>query len=237
MSNLVIGIEGLVGSGKTSICRELIKKIPNSIILHGGNLYRGIVYSLISQNNKINEDISLITKNLKNVDITKLMYELNVEIKLENNETVVYVDGKKIDEEKLQSDKASMAVSLAGKTANNENLFKFIRKLIDNWKKDYNVILSGRSNIKIYPDLDYNFFVTASIEERVNRKYNQYNGSIEKNELKAHIEKRDKLQEDAGFYEISDKTITIDVTDCKSAEESAEKLLFYIDESKLLVLK
>ena len=42
--NIVIGIEGLVGSGKTSICRELLKLIPNSIILHGGNLYRGIVY-------------------------------------------------------------------------------------------------------------------------------------------------------------------------------------------------
>ena len=31
MSNIVIGIEGLVGAGKTSICRELIKKIPNTV--------------------------------------------------------------------------------------------------------------------------------------------------------------------------------------------------------------
>ena len=38
-NNIVIGIEGLVGSGKTSLCRELLKMIPNSIILHGGNLY------------------------------------------------------------------------------------------------------------------------------------------------------------------------------------------------------
>ena len=26
MANLVIGIEGLIGAGKTSICRELVKK-------------------------------------------------------------------------------------------------------------------------------------------------------------------------------------------------------------------
>ena len=32
MNNVVIGIEGLVGSGKTSICRELLNFIPNSII-------------------------------------------------------------------------------------------------------------------------------------------------------------------------------------------------------------
>ena len=37
-NNITIGIEGLVGAGKTSICRELLKKVPNSIILHGGNV-------------------------------------------------------------------------------------------------------------------------------------------------------------------------------------------------------
>ena len=30
-NNITIGIEGLVGAGKTSICRELLKKVPNSI--------------------------------------------------------------------------------------------------------------------------------------------------------------------------------------------------------------
>ena len=39
MEHIVIGIEGLVGAGKTSICRELLKKIPNSVLLNGGNLY------------------------------------------------------------------------------------------------------------------------------------------------------------------------------------------------------
>lgn len=34
MANIVIGIEGLVGAGKTSICRELIKKIPNTILVN-----------------------------------------------------------------------------------------------------------------------------------------------------------------------------------------------------------
>lgn len=33
MENIVIGIEGTVGAGKTSICRELLNEIDNSIIL------------------------------------------------------------------------------------------------------------------------------------------------------------------------------------------------------------
>lgn len=47
--NLVIGIEGLVGAGKTSISRNLLHYIPNSIILHGGNIYRAIVYGIIKK--------------------------------------------------------------------------------------------------------------------------------------------------------------------------------------------
>ena len=46
MKNIVIGVEGEVGAGKTSLCRELLNIIPNSMILHGGNLYRGIVYAV-----------------------------------------------------------------------------------------------------------------------------------------------------------------------------------------------
>ena len=44
MENKVIGIEGYVGAGKTSICRKLINLIPNSIILEGGNLYLSLIH-------------------------------------------------------------------------------------------------------------------------------------------------------------------------------------------------
>ena len=38
------------------------------------------------------------------------------------------------------------------------------------------------------------------------------------------IEKRDKLHHDAGFNKLYEKSIKVDVTDCKSAKESAEKV-------------
>ena len=56
---MVIGIEGLVGAGKTSICRELLNIIPNAVLLHGGNLYRAIVYALLQEEKnilKLNKD-------------------------------------------------------------------------------------------------------------------------------------------------------------------------------------
>ena len=225
MKNIVLGIEGLVGSGKTSICRELLNYIPNSIILHGGNLYRGIIYALM---NKKDIDILNLKSNIQNIDIKELMDRLKVELKIENRESVIYVNGLKIEEDNLQSKEASMAVSIAGGSADNTHLYVFGKNLIDRYKEKFNVIVSGRDLMKIYPDLDYHFLITASLEERIRRKMIQYGNNANYEEIKQNIIMRDDLQEKAGYYKVYENTIKIDVTDCKSAEESAKEVLKFI---------
>ena len=98
------------------------------------------------------------------------------------------------------------------------------KEYIDNLKSEYNVIVSGRALMEIYPKQDYHIFITADLEERVKRKCIQYNGYELEKEVRKNIIKRDKLQKLAGFYKIYPNTITVDVTECKSAKESAEKV-------------
>lgn len=226
MEHIVIGIEGYVGAGKSAICKELLHQIPNSILLEGGNLYRAIVYGLTHSG----IDLSGLKQNIKQVDIKSIMDKLKVEIVLENNITSFYIDGKKIEEEELQSAKSSLAVSKIGTAANNENLYLFGRKLIDQFKENYNVIVSGRALMEIYPNVDYHFLITASLEERVRRKNIQYKGKVDLEELKQNIVTRDELQENAGFYKKYDKTIVVDVTNCKNVMESTQKVLEQINE-------
>ena len=195
MSNLVIGIEGLVGAGKTSICRELIKRMPNTVLVNGGNIYRAVIYAMMKNGAQLEE----IKKQGKKLDIKEMMDYLKVNIKLENNETIIYIDNEKIDEEEIQSKKASMAVSSVAGGADNKNLFIFAKNLINDLKEDYNVIVSGRSVMKIYPECDYHFFVIADLEERVRRKCIQYNNTESKEEIRENISKRDELQKQAGF--------------------------------------
>lgn len=220
MDNIVIGIEGTVGSGKTSICRNLLDKIDNSIIIHGGNIYRAIVYGMLK--NEIKQTAGL--------DAFQLMKELNIEIKLENKETVMYMNGEKLDESELQNEKSSMAVSKVSNIADNEKLYKFGQSLINKFREKYNIILSSRDIVKMYPEVTYHFFITASLEERINRKYIQYNKEISKEKIKEMIEKRDELQEQSGYYNIYPQTKIIDVTECKNAEESAQKIMKNIKE-------
>ena len=215
MENIVIGIEGTVGAGKTSICRELLKDIENSIILHGGEIYRAIVYGMMQ--NKIEKT--------ENLDAFEVMKKLGIEIKLENRETVIYMDGKKIEEKELQSKQASMAVSKVSNMANNNKLYQFGKDLINGYRKDYNIILSSRDIVKMYPDVTKHFFIDASIEERTNRKYMQYNKEIPKEQVREMIQARDELQEKSGYYKIYPQTIVLNVTNCKNAKEAAQMVL------------
>lgn len=220
MANLVICIEGLVGAGKTTICRNLINKIPNTVLLNGGNLYRTVISAIIEKGTKISD----LVENAKSIDIKKMMDILKIEIKIEDGETCFYIDGIKADEDYIQSKEISMAVSSIGGRANEENLYKFAKELIDNLKEKYNVIVSGRDLMKIYPECDYHIFITADLDERVKRKAMQYdNKNLE--EIKENIIKRDELQKEAGYYDLSGITTVVDVTECKTAEESTNKVL------------
>lgn len=220
MEHIVVGIEGLVGAGKTSICRELVKIIPNAVLLNGGNLYRTIVYAMMQNGTNLDKLV-----NVQNLDIKSMMDLLKVEIKIEENETNFYINGVLANEEEIQSKEASMAVSMVGGKADNSKLFEFARNLINNLKQNHNVIVSGRGIMKIYPDTDYHFFITADLEERVKRKCIQYKNEESKEDIKENILKRDELQEKAGFYKMHEKTIIIDVTNCKTVEESTNKVL------------
>lgn len=232
MKNIVIGIEGLVGAGKTSICRELIKEIPNTVLLNGGNLYRAIVYAMMQNGKKLEE----LKKQGKNLDIKEMMDLFKIQIKIENNETIIYIDNEKVNEDAIQSKEASMAVSTIGGSADNKKLFEFARNFINELKQNYNVIVSGRSVMKIYPDCNYHFFIVASLDERVKRKCSQYNNKETEEEIRNNIIQRDSLQEKAGFYEYSSITTEIDVTECKTVEESTKKVLSEIKLPQLSIV-
>lgn len=224
MENIVIGIEGLVGSGKTSICKELLNYVPNSIFLQGGNLYRAIVFALISSGINLDD----LIRDMNSINIKSIMENLKITLSIENRDTVIYIDGKKVDEVDLQSAKSSLAVSEVCNVADNRSFYLFAQNIIQDFKDNFNVIVSGRDLMKIYPNLNYHFLVTASLEERVRRKSLQYEGKVDLEDLRKNIVTRDALHESSGFYKKYDKTIVVDVTDCKSVLESTHKILNYL---------
>ena len=83
----------------------------------------------------------------------------------------------------------------------------------------------------MYPDVTKHIFIDASIEERTNRKYMQYNKEIPKEQIREMIQVRDELQEKSGYYVTYPQTKILDVTNCKSAKESEKLVLVNIKEA------
>ena len=219
--HIVIGIEGMVASGKTSICKELINLIPNSIFIDAGEIYRGIIEAV----KKNNIDL---TKAIGNSNPMDLMKKLNVEFKIENKMTQIYINGSKISNSEIETVENSIGVSKMAAVSNNSQLYDFARKIIDTYRQKFNIILSARDLVTIYPDMTHHIYITANLEERVKRKMIQYGKNADYNVIKENITKRDELQEKSGYYKIYDNTIKIDVTNCTTIEESTKEVLKHI---------
>ena len=216
--HIVIGIEGMVASGKTSICKELINLIPNSIFIDAGEIYRGIIEAV----KKNNIDL---TKAIGNSNPMDLMKKLNVEFKIENKMTQIYINGSKISDSEIETVENSVGVSKMAAFSNNNQLYDFARKIIDTYRQKFNIILSARDLVTIYPDMTQHIYITANLEERVKRRFNQYNGKYSIEDIRNMIIKRDELHEKAGFNKLYEKSIKIDVSECKNAKESAKKVI------------
>ena len=219
MNDIVVGIEGMVGAGKTSICDELLNLIPNSIFVDGSKIYRALIEALHMAKDNINslEQMAMLTP-------FDLLKKLQVEFKIEDRKTVIYIAGKKIDEEAMKSMQNSIGVSKMANQADNSKLFAFAHQIIQEYSKKFNIIVSARDLVKIYPEMDLHIFITASLEERVQRRYNQLKGEYTIDEVRNSIIQRDILHEKSGFNETFDKTVKVDVTGDSSAKESAKKI-------------
>ena len=139
MSNIVIGIEGMVGAGKTSICDELLNLIPNSIFVDGSKIYRALIEALHMEKDNINslEQMAILTP-------FDLLKKLQVEFKIEDRKTVIYIAGKKVDEEAMKSMQNSIGVSKMANQADNSKLFAFAHQIIQEYSKKFNIIVSAR---------------------------------------------------------------------------------------------
>ena len=219
MNNIVVGIEGMVGAGKTSICDELLNLIPNSIFVDGSKIYRALIEALHMAKDNINslEQMAILTP-------FDLLKKLQVEFKIEDRKTVIYIAGKKVDEEAMKSMQNSIGVSKMANQADNSKLFAFAHQIIQEYSKKFNIIVSARDLVKIYPEMDLHIFITASLEERVQRRYYQLKGEYTIDEVRNSIIQRDILHEKSGFNETFDKTVKVDVTGDSSAKESAKKI-------------
>lgn len=151
---MIIAIDGPSGAGKSTVAKLLSKKMGFEYI-DTGAMYRSLAYKAHVNNIEIDE--FKIGEMLKN---TKVDY-------YDNN---IYLDNKNV-ESLIRNEVIS---KVASKISALKNVRVKMVELQRNIAKNKNVILDGRDiGTKVFPHADYKFFITASVETRAKRRYEQ----------------------------------------------------------------
>jgi cytidylate kinase len=206
MKKIVIAIDGPSASGKGSLAKKIASHFDLAY-LNTGAIYRLIALRVINKKldpNNFEEFLTDITKNIREDD-------------LENDQ--------------LFTEKVGAIASIIAKNKNLRNsIFQFQRDFINNGKIHKNgCVLDGRDTTTVIcPDADYKFFVTADVEIRAQRRFQQFPNQ-DYNEILAQLKTRDEndLNRTESPLKIADKAIIIDNGKLTIAEGFA-KILEYV---------
>lgn len=200
-----IAIDGTSGSGKSSISQSVATKIGFKH-LNTGEFYRAFALNLIRNNLDPNSETD-IEKLVKITNINVRFNEKNVQETILNGENVSSL----LSEPNISENSAKISQYLTVRQK--------IRLIQRETAKKYNIIMEGRDiGTEILPNADVKFFITASLEERANRRYKQY---LEKGvsattyeEVLNSLKMRDYLDENRAIAPLkkADDAILVDST-------------------------
>ncbi|MBW1650664.1 MAG: (d)CMP kinase [Deltaproteobacteria bacterium] len=213
----LITIDGPAGAGKTTVSKMLARKLGYNYI-DTGALYRGIAYEVFKKNITAEDE-----KNLK-----KICENINLEFKNVGEEQYLFSDNKDI-EPFIRTEEISMLASAVSAKP-------FVRKALLKLQRDLGskkcAVFEGRDmGTVVFPNADIKFFLEASVEERVARRYKQLANTSEQSleDIKNQIIKRDRndSQRKLAPLKPAEDAIIIDSTKM-SAEEVIEFMISFI---------
>lgn len=154
-----IALDGPAGAGKSTVAKGVAKDL-GFIYVDTGALYRTVGLHFIRKG---------ITTEL-NCDIESELKEIAVDIKFVNNEQRVFLNGEDVSEQIRTPEASMMASAVSAKPPVRAFLLDMQRKLA----RENNVIMDGRDiGTVVLPDATLKYFVTATAEERANRRYKE----------------------------------------------------------------
>ena len=195
---MIIAIDGPAGSGKSTTSKLVAERLGISH-LDTGSMYRAVTLYFIENQYHVGE-----------IDIDEVLESIDIEI---SNE-LVFLNGRDVTS-KLRDPKVSSLVSDISSLQ--KVRFKMVQ-LQRNISENKSIVIDGRDiGTVVFPEADFKFFITASIEVRASRRFDELkasNSDITLGEILGQIEKRDyfdSTRDNSPLKKASD-AITIDTT-------------------------
>ena len=164
---MIIAVDGPSGSGKSSISKEIAKKL-NIQYLDTGAMYRLLALYLEENNLEFSKEV-LKDFNIKQSGETFYLNGVDVSKKIRTND----ISKKASDISKIKE------------------VREYMVDLQRNISKSHSVILDGRDiSTVVFPNADFKIFLTASVEVRAKRRFLQ-DKTLSYDKILEDIQKRD----------------------------------------------
>lgn len=177
--NISIAIDGPAGAGKSTIAKQIASKL-NIEYIDTGAMYRALTLKVLQ--------LKLNPKNQN--DVVTAIIDTNIDFK--NNS--IYLDDINVDEE-IRENIINNNVSFVAKVKEVRDAMVIMQQELSKMKS---VIMDGRDiGSIVLPDADFKFFITATVDERANRRYKELiskgEADISLEQIKKEIENRDEI--------------------------------------------
>ncbi len=212
-----IAIDGPAGAGKSSIAKAVAAEI-GFIYVDTGALYRSIV--LFGIQNNLNDD-----------ELVKSLDKIDVSLEFIDKSQHVILNGRDVSD-KIRTPEVSMGASRVSAIPEvREYLLGLQRKI----SAENNVIMDGRDiGTVILPDADLKVFLTASAEERANRRFKEMTDTdYTYEQVLEDIKQRDynDMHRDIAPLKQADDAVLLDTTGM-TIDEVKNKLKTMIEQTK-----
>ena len=223
MVNYQIAIDGPAGSGKSTVAKQIAKKL-GFLYVDTGAMYRAITLKVIRENIPFQNECSIIN----------LAKQTNVGFTIdEKGDQLVLLDGENVSLPIRMPD-VTGAVSLVARIT---GVRVALVKIQQDFAKNNNVVMEGRDiGSVVLPNAFLYIFLTASIEERARRRFeeNKVKGiNTDMETLKAEIAERDLIdstRKESPLIKVSD-AVEIE-TDSLTAFQVADKIIEIFNQRK-----
>ena len=177
-----IAIDGPAGAGKSTVARLAAKQLGFTYI-DTGAMYRALTLAAMEKQLSLTDELPLL----------QLLEQIDIRLRLCPDGQHVYIGDQDVSAA-IRYPEVSRQVSLVAQHP------KIRTKMVDLQRKlanQGNVVMDGRDiGTNVLPDAEVKIFLTASIDERANRRYKELlekGHSADFEELKQEIARRDKL--------------------------------------------
>jgi cytidylate kinase len=218
---LIVAIDGPAGSGKSTSAKLIAKKL-GYLYIDTGAMYRAVTY-LALENNMIDNEY----------EIVELARKSKIELKFENTEITVLLNGKDISKE-IRSVQVNEHVSNVSKISAVRKLMVEMQRELS--KESNGIVMEGRDiGTVVFPDADVKFFLTASLDTRADRRAKEYiekGSKIMFDDIKNNLSNRDKIDSSRSDSPLTkaDDAVSIDTTNV-SIDEQVNLILDHIKET------